>query len=248
MICKRPSCTLGPLLVAASIAVSPAPAPATERAPSFSVVATEVTTKDERPGEQTAIADALRAASDEEARYYDPARAPAVMRIRIDKVCYKSAGKAVANSLPFVGLVAGSNRNALRGEVELVDRVSGKSIEKFKIEADDDTFFSAGDTALSLGKAGLSFLPFGMLISSAVDVAHGAANDRAASQKMLTRGFVMLSYRKAFGDKAYKSYAAQRKAAWAAKESAVHPGSAAAADTPLAQNAPKQATEATLLE
>ena len=245
MISPRSSCTFGPLLLAATIAGSPVSAYAAERSADFSIVATEVTTKDGKAAEQGAIADALRAASDEEAHYYDAGRAPVVMRIQIKKLSYKSAGKAIAGSLPFVGLVAGSNRNALQGDVELVDRASGKSIEKFKIQADDDTFFSAGDTALSLGKAGLSFLPFGMLVSGAVDVAQGATNNRAASQSMLTRGFVMLSYRKAYGDKAYKAFAAQRKAASAAKKATVTFGNTAVpAAASLAPNASEDAIAA----
>lgn len=222
----RPSPVLASLLVAAAIPL--APGRAADRPAGFSIVATDVTTSEKKAGVQAAMLDPLRAAADQEARYYDPARPPAVMRIRIRKLCYTSAGKAAANSLPFVGLVAGSNCNALAGDVEIVDRASGKSLERFRIEANDDTFSSAGDTALSLGRTGLSFLAFGMLISSAVDVAQGAASHRAASQDMLTRGFIMLSYRKLYGDKAYRSVAVRRKADRDAREAPAQAATVAA--------------------
>lgn len=201
-----------PLAFAATLAD---PAAAAKPQP-LRVAATEVSFKDAKVQRALPLSDALRTASDAEAAFYDPALPAAVMRIRIDKLGFKSAGKAVAGALPLVGLFAGPNRNVLKGEVQLLDQASGRLIAKYRIECDDDTDFSGTDAALAMGKMGLGFLPFGFLLESAVEVGEGAATKRDAAERMLTRGFVMLSYRKLYGDKLYKSFSARRKAAFAA--------------------------------
>ena len=95
----RLSFLLAPVLIATALAVAPGPAAAKQPA-DFSIVATEVSTSEKKPGDQAAMLYPLRAAADAEASYYDPTRTPVVMRIRISKLCYKSAGKALADSVP----------------------------------------------------------------------------------------------------------------------------------------------------
>jgi len=207
-----------PLAVSATLASTLAqPALAAPRLQPVHVAATEVSFKDAKVQRALPMADALRAASTMEAAYYGPALPAAVMRIRIDKVGFKSAGKAVAGMLPLIGMFSGPNRNVMKGEVQLLDQSTGRLIAKYKIECDDDTDVSGSDAALAMGKMGLGFLPFGFLLESAVEMGEGAASKRDATERMLARGFVMLSYRKAYGDKLYKSFSTQRKAAFAAE-------------------------------
>lgn len=217
-----------PLALAAS-----APALAAKPQP-VHITATEVVFKNAKQAQGPAISDALRTASTQEAAYYDAALKPVTMRIAIDKVGFKSGGKALAANLPLVGMFAGANRNLLKGQVEIVDQASGKVLNKYKIQCDDDTSMSAADGALTLASTGLSFLPFGGLISAAMDVAQGAANNRDAAEQMLTRGFVMLSYKQVYGEKLYRSFAHQRKAAFElakAEKAKVAPAATAPAAT-----------------
>jgi hypothetical protein len=211
------------------------------------VTATEVTIRNAKEKRRDEIAAALRTASTEEAHYYDQALRPATLRIQVEKVGFKSAGKAALGMVPLVGMFAGANRNVMKGRVSLVDAVSGKPIAQWKIECDDDTDFSGSDAALALGKVGLSFLPFGSLIESAIDVAEGASSKRDRAEQMLTRGFVMLSYKKAYGDKLYKSFSRQRKAAFelarAEKKAALAPVS-----TPTPSPSPAASDAATPID
>ena len=201
------------VIVLAPIALLAATSAHARKPEAVHIAATEVTLDAKLVQRNPALAAALRDASTEEAHYYDGALRPAVLRMRIEKVGFKSAGKALAGALPLVGLFAGSNRNVLRGHVELVDQASGRVLHRYRVECDDSTQMSAADGALSLGRVGLSFLPFGGLFDAAIGVADGAANKHDAAERMLTRGFVMLSYKQVYGDRQYRQFAAQRRSA-----------------------------------
>jgi hypothetical protein len=182
--------------------------------PKLYVAQTDVTYKNKKMKRGPEVADALRKAAMTEAAYYDPSYSPVVMRVQIEKMSFKSVGKAVLEKVPVVGMFSGKNRNFMQGRVELVDQQSGKSLKKYKIKADDNTQVDLGDAAFQYGKLGVSFLPFGSLFAAAMDVADSAANKRERAEEMLTNAFVMLSYQKAYGKSVYKGFAPQRKAAF----------------------------------
>lgn len=186
------------------------PAAAASKPAAYRIAATEVVIGD-RIEEAAWLKDHLASASTQEARYYDPALAPATLRITVEKVKTKSAGKAIASSLPLVGLFAGSNENKLAGRIEIVKPASGKVLARHKIISDDGTEFSAADGMLTVAQIGASFLPFGGLLSAAAEAGRSGAK-RSEAQEKLVNGFVMLSYKKLYGNDLYKSFAARRKA------------------------------------
>lgn len=186
------------------------PAAAATKPAAYRIAATEVVVDDKVQG-AVWFKDHLATASTQEARYYDPALAPATLRITVEKVKTKSAGKAIASSLPLVGLFAGTNENKLAGRIEIVEPASGKVLAKHKTSSDDSTEFSAADGMLTFAQIGASFLPFGALISAAAEAGRPGAK-RSDAQEKLVNGFVMLSYKKLYGNELYKSFAARRKA------------------------------------
>ncbi|MEH3101713.1 hypothetical protein [Sphingomonas adhaesiva] len=195
--------SLSLLALAAPVAAAPSPAPYH--------IATTVVVVASKIADGSRIKDRLTVASQREAGYYDPRLTAATLRIVVDKVKTKSAGKAIAAGLPLVGLFAGANENKLAGRIEIVEPASGRILAKHKITSDDATQFSAADGMLSLADIGTSFLPFGGLISLAADVGRSAAKRDDVEDK-LVNGFVMLSYKKLYGANLYKSFAVRRKA------------------------------------
>lgn len=209
--------------------------PAAARPVASRVAATEVVVR-AKTGDRDWLSRRLIAASADEARYYDAALPPATLRVVIDKLSTKRAGKAIAASLPIVAMFAGPNENRLKGRIEIVDAATGRVLRKEKIDCSDQTQFSAADGMLAYADLGLSFLPFGGLLSIAGEVGRSAANARLPAQEKLVRGFVMLSYKKLYGARAYRSFAARRKADQAAAKAAeaAPPAPPATAVTPTA--------------
>jgi hypothetical protein len=228
-------------LAALAILAAGIPASAAAKGP-MHIAAVEVTTK--KPIDSATLIDGLKHDVMAEAAWYEKTGTPVTMRIRIDNMKFRSAGKEVIGAIPVVGLFAGENVNLLRGAVELVEPGSGRVLKKFKLEADDKAGFDVGGFAADTASGLLSFIPgVGMLAGEAATLAMGvgrsAGGKRDVLEAKMSANFAGYAILETFGRKATRAARARKKAAQSAAPAAAPAviASEAAPSTAVAEKA-----------
>jgi hypothetical protein len=181
-----------------------APSQAAAKKGPVHVSSVDVTLKKEmKRGEE--LSAAVKKALEEEVAYFEPLGKPVAMKVDIQKLSFKSDGKAIVSAIPIVGMFSGPNENAIKAKIQLVDPDSGKVVKKFSLFVNDQTMKQDVEMAKDLGLTALSFIPFaGLIAETAIGVAESASYKKEKAEGTLVKGFARMAYRQVYGGKAYK--------------------------------------------
>jgi hypothetical protein len=167
------------------------------------------------------LADDIRQAVLDEQSWYRTTGRPVLMTVNVDKLSFRSTGKALAGSIPFVGMFAPPNDNYIRATVRIRDAATGATLAEYrKIGATDQNGLSAVD----MGATALSFIPvIGDIAGAASDVAQAGANKRDLAEQKMSRNLAARALSQLYGERPFATALARKKLAAAAAKAAGQP-------------------------